>query len=133
MNEIGKQNRCLLLLGSNVEREKNMDAAVKWLRDIFDRICFSERIPTLPVGKTEGVPPYLNQLAIGYTSLGKEEIKASLKQFEKEMGRRSEDKEVGRIIIDIDLLKWNEELLKPKEIEREYVQSCLQSFPSDCS
>lgn len=132
MKETGKQNRCLLLLGSNMNREQNMDVAVIRLHDVFDRICFSERIVSLPVGGNKGVGSYLNQLAIGHTSLEKEAVKTILKQIEKDMGRCPEDKEVGRIIIDIDLLQWNEELLKPEEMQREYVQSCLQSLPSNC-
>lgn len=115
-----------------MNREQNMDVAVIRLHDVFDRICFSERIVSLPVGGNKGVGSYLNQLAIGHTSLEKEAVKTILKQIEKDMGRCPEDKEVGRIIIDIDLLQWNEELLKPEEMQREYVQSCLQSLPSNC-
>lgn len=41
------------------------------------------------------------------------------------MGRKQGDKAKGNIPIDIDLLQWNDQTLKPQDLQRPYVQSAL--------
>lgn len=120
-------NRIILSLGSNQNRERNMDWAVEFLENAFDHIFFSERIETPPCGSLTGSSPFLNQIAITYTSLNIEDLTLCLKTIEKKIGRCPEDKSKGIIPIDIDLLQWNETILKPEDMQRDYIQSCLQS------
>ena len=44
------------------------------------------------------------------------------------MGRLPSHKEEGIIIIDIDLMQWNNEILKPEDFERHYIQPLLREM-----
>ena len=49
------------------------------------------------------------------------QIKDVLKDIECCIGRKPEDKSCGRVPIDIDLLQWNDQILKAEDLTREYV------------
>ncbi|MDF9831028.1 2-amino-4-hydroxy-6-hydroxymethyldihydropteridine diphosphokinase [Parabacteroides sp. PF5-6] len=122
------ENRIVLSFGSNSDKERNMDRAMTLLNRAFDSILFSERLETAPYGSLAGSAPFLNQLALAYTPLAAEEIVARLKTIEKEIGRRPEDKSGGLIPIDIDLLQWNDLILKPEDLKRNYIQILLPTL-----
>lgn len=126
---MAQYNKCLILLGSNEDKEKNIALASELLRNIFDKIVFSET-RSFPSREKKNIPSYLNRIAAGMTSLEKEEVISCLKDIEHRMGRLPEHKKAGKIIIDLDLLKWNSEVLKEEEMQQEYVIACLQAFPS---
>lgn len=121
-------NQVLLSLGSNQECERNIRYAVRLLSEYFERITYSSPVYTDPVGA--GLPgPFLNQVAIAYTAATPAEIRTVLKQIERRLGRTPESKISGHIPIDIDLLQWNDRILKPGDLQREYVRSALLSLP----
>jgi len=123
---MGKVNKLILSLGSNFNSEENIQRAIEQLRVLFDPICFSEPVYTDPIGDYPKDRHFLNQVAVAYTAVDTwEEIMRSLKQIEYSLGRRDTDKVGGLIPIDIDLLKWNEEVLKPADMEREYILSAI--------
>jgi len=126
VNEEG--NRIVLSLGSNQNREQNMDRAVELLIHAFDSILFSERIETKPYGSLTNSSPFYNQVAIAYTPLAIDDLVFYLKSIEKKIGRTPEDKPRGLIPIDIDLIQWNETILKPEDLQREYIQTALQAI-----
>lgn len=105
-----------------------MDRAVELLSQVFDTIRFSERLETEPYGSLTGSASFLNQVAIAYTSLTAEEVLICLKTMEKEIGRVPEDKSRASIPIDIDLLQWNDTLLKPEDLQRDYIQTILHTL-----
>lgn len=120
-------NRIILSLGSNQDREQNMEKAVRLLKNSFSPVTFSEPVETEPNGSLAGCPRFLNQVAIACSPLNIEDLTTHLKQIEKEIGRRPEDKFHGSIPIDIDLLQWNDTILKPDDLKRDYIQSALSS------
>ena len=125
-----QQNKIILSLGSNYHKEENMKRAVVLLQACFASLRFSEAIYTEPIGCPQSKETFLNQVAIGNTTHNFEEVHVALKEFEKQLGRKAEDKQMGRIPIDIDLLQWNEEVLKPMDLKREDVISGLDSLLS---
>lgn len=118
-------NRIILSFGSNRNREQNMKLATELLCNTFADIRFSERIETEPYGNLTGAKPFLNQVAIAHTPLSSEEIICRLKEMEREIGRYPEDKSLGIIPIDIDLLKWNDTIIKAHDLHLEYIKSLL--------
>ena len=72
--------------------------------------------------------PFSNQLALFETSLSAEDIRNILKQIEKENGRLPEDKQQGIVKLDIDLLKYDDSILKPKDMEKDFVQAGLKEL-----
>lgn len=124
-------NRVVLCLGSNLNRESKIEEASVLLRSYFDSICFSEAVYTESVGEESLSSPFLNQVAIAYTRYTPIEIHAALKQMEYVLGRRPEDKLKGLIPIDIDLLQWNEQILKEEDLKRSYIKESLDKLLSE--
>lgn len=120
-------NKVIIGLGSNQDKEKNMAHAVRLLHDHFVSIRFSEAVYTEPVNM-QNPSLFLNQIAVAFTEEEPDEIVRFFKLVEKQLGRMPEDKQKENILIDIDLLQWNDRVLKPQDIQRPYIQSALLMF-----
>jgi 2-amino-4-hydroxy-6-hydroxymethyldihydropteridine diphosphokinase len=59
-----------------------------------------------------------------------EEVIEKIKQTERAVGRSPRDKYLGKVVIDIDLIRYNDELLRPADFQREYVQQLLSDLES---
>ena len=121
-------NVALLSLGTNTNREYNMMLCCLLLSDVYPNLAYSGTSITKPYGKRYKYD-FLNRLAILSTNQSQEEVKSTLKNIEKLIGRTDMDKESGLIKIDIDLVIWNNELLKPEDMKRSYIQDLLPTLP----
>ena len=90
-------------------------------------IRFGREMTTEAIGNTF-LSPFSNQLAQCETMLSPEEVRAVLKQIEKDNGRMPEDKQQGIVKLDIDLLMYDDTILKPDDMNKEFIQQELQSF-----
>jgi 2-amino-4-hydroxy-6-hydroxymethyldihydropteridine diphosphokinase len=99
----------LLSIGSNTFAKTNIDKAKRMLSYLFPGIIFSEPILSEPEDDSF---KYLfrNILASFETDLSQEEIIEKIKQTERAVGRTPKDKYQGKVVIDIDLLKYGEEI-----------------------
>ena len=120
-------NKGLISIGTNENREANLAHCKELLNMAFSDITYSDISVTAPYGATY-INDFLNQLAVIYTNKSKEDITQLLKSFEKEMGRTMEDKKNGVVKIDIDLVCWNKEILKPEDMKRSYIADLLPSI-----
>lgn len=120
-------NKLLISLGSNVDPETNMLLCRNLLNELFDYICFSETSVTTPYGENYK-HNFLNQLAYATTEDARDQISLDLKSIEKKLGRHPEDKNNGIVKIDVDLIKWNDSILKKEEWERDYIALLLPSL-----
>jgi len=120
-------NKLLLSLGSNRSPELNIASACSRLEALFPDIFFSEAVYTSPVD-CPCTEPFLNCLACATTVCTLEEVYAMLKDLEEEAGRTPEGKHQGIVPLDIDILQWNEQILKPADMKRDYVREALRSL-----
>ncbi len=117
----------LLSIGSNTFAKTNIDKAKRMLTRLFPGIVFSQPILTEPDDEKYSFL-FRNVLAKVETELLPEEIIDKIKQTERAVGRSPKDKYLGKVIIDIDLVKYNDEILRPLDYQREYVQQLLPSL-----
>ena len=108
-------------VGSNFDREKNVALAQKRLLEHYPDVAFS------PVMDTEGLGMkrpcrFFNLMARFSTCSSTHEITTVLKKIEQEAGRTSEEKAQEIIRLDLDLLVCDGEVLKPKDLERDFVR-----------
>lgn len=117
----------LLTIGSNTFAKTNIDKAKRMLTFVFPDIIFSEPILTEP---EEEKYSYLfrNILAVVDTEMRPEEVIDKIKQTERAVGRTPRDKYLGKVVIDIDLIKYGDNILRPQDYEREYVQRLLETI-----
>lgn len=118
---------CLLCLGSNIEASIRLAAARSSLLSHFPDILFSEEMVTEAIG-SGFLSPFHNQVASFETSLSAEKVRVILKDIELEQGRLPEDKAYGIVKLDIDLLMVDDCVLKPKDMEREFVKEGMKSL-----
>ena len=104
-----------------------MEAARKALNDHFPNIRFTEEMTTEAIGD-RFLSPFSNQVAKMKTALSIEEIRKILKQIEKENGRLPEDKAHGIVKLDIDLLTFDEVILKPDDMKKDFVITGFSSL-----
>jgi 2-amino-4-hydroxy-6-hydroxymethyldihydropteridine diphosphokinase len=103
--------RVLLMLGSNVDAERQLDAACTALRQRFDVTAVSRPHPSPAAGHT-GAPAYLNQAAVIATDLDQAALKIELRSIEATLGRQRPSPEPRLCPIDIDALGcWGPEFV----------------------
>lgn len=119
------EKEVILLLGSNVNRHKNLIAAMGALQpSLFSGWSCSELLRTSPVG-LDG-PDFMNALVKGKTSLSYDDFLKLTKDIERQLGRRPGDKAKGRVIIDIDILLFDGIRYHEKDWGREYVKRLME-------
>lgn len=94
----------LLILGSNIEPEKNMPLARKRLKAAFKDMLFSDFYETDPIGSA-GTEKFWNAAGIIKTELSREDVSILLKKIESDLGRvRDPDNKFIPRTMDIDIL-----------------------------
>lgn len=121
-------NKVLISIGSNFDSGNNVNCCRLLLDLHFENIFYSQVCETVPYGENYK-HNFLNQLAVFTTEKPLSEVQNILKSIERQIGRTSNDKETGLVKIDVDLVVWNHEILKPKDISRTYVKSLLVTLP----
>ncbi len=103
-------HQACLLLGSNIEPEKNLPRAVDLLRQQVSLLRTSSVWQTPPVGHPG--PDFLNMAVLVTTSLSAKDLKESvLRPLEASLGRvRSADKNAPRTI-DLDIILFDGQLM----------------------
>ena len=95
--------RFLLLLGSNLDRERSLAAAEAALGRRFDVLARSRVYESEAVGDPSG-PPFLNRAVLLRAAMGAEALLEALRGIEASLGRvRGPDRNSPRTI-DVDLL-----------------------------
>ncbi len=98
--------RVLLMLGSNVDAARQLEAACARLRERFELIAESGRHPSPAAGYT-GAPAYLNQAVMIATDLDPKALKLALRAIESQLGRQRPNPDPHLCPIDIDALgRW---------------------------
>ena len=120
---------CLLCLGSNLDGAIRLSAARSALRSHFPDIRFSQELVTEAIG-SGFLSPFHNQVARFETPQDAESIRTLLKSIEQAQGRLPEDKAQGIVKLDIDLLMIDDQVLKPKDMEREFVKQGMEELIS---
>lgn len=104
-------NNVYLLLGSNIDRERNLPEAVRLLAESVELVAVSPVYETAPVGLTEQ-PAFFNAAAHIRTPLSPPQIKqAIIHPIEQTLKRvRQADKNAPRTI-DLDIILFNNAVL----------------------
>lgn len=125
-------HRFVLTLGSNDSTADRVSWACRRLVECLgkDALRFSTPKRSAPISFTLSDAPFTDAVAVGYTALSREELAALLKRLEQEAGRTPEQRQrqPAVIPIDIDLIAWEEEILKPQDLTRPYLHDGLSEL-----
>lgn len=115
------KNKVVLSLGSNShDKDDQMQKCISWLKTFLENVSVSSIYETAALNGVDA--NYLNAVFIGYTDDDYEEIKFITKKYEVSCGRTKESKIKSSIPIDIDVVVWNDDIIKPADFTQEYFQ-----------
>ena len=119
----------LLSIGSNFDAQKNITAAKEQLMRYFADIYFTQPTESEPYGMFyKG--KFVNMLATFGSEYSLDEVIQIMKKIEREMGRLKEDKKLGKVIIDLDIIVSDNVIVRPSDFERTYIQKLLRFLPN---
>ena len=119
------EHEIIISIASNENQEANLAKAREMLRTIVPNLTFTNELWTEPVNTTRK-NMYLNQLCKGMTELGPNLLSEVLKDTERRLGRRHN--EDGIVVIDLDLLQYDEQRFHNKDWERSYVKDLIKEL-----
>ena len=103
-----------------------MKSAEQELEKISSGIHWGNAVETA-AEDTASSGSYLNRAALMNTTLSKEKLIEEFKKIESRHGRTATGKQQGIVPLDIDLLTYDDEIVKPADLKKSYVQQALQS------
>lgn len=115
------------MLGSNMNKEKNMELVKIKLADYFEIIDQSKIIESEPVGE-KYKHNFLNQAIKILSDDTAEQTAIHFKHIETEMGRSAATSKKGDVPIDIDLIFWNKELKRDDYTKYDFVKLCVDEI-----
>ncbi len=120
-------NTAIVMLGSNMDKEKNMELVKIKLADYFEIIDQSKIIESEPVGE-KYKHNFLNQAIKILSDDSAEQTAIHFKHIETEMGRSASTSKKGEVPIDIDLIFWNKELKRDDYTKYDFVKICVDEI-----
>lgn len=121
-------NHVVISIGSNICADINISAAKDLLKEEFPKILFSTPIENDPIDFPYPSGRFTNQTAHFYTSNNLEEVCQKLKLIEAQLGRTHTKPFDGKVVIDLDLIIWNNIILKNVDYSRPYIQRGLEEL-----
>lgn len=119
----------VISIGSNCgDRINQVSAGIDWLKRILHMISVSS------IYNTEdchgGNREYLNAVVAGLTDISPTELDQLCKRYELDHGRTPEARAQGDVPVDIDVVKYDNEILRPKDYRQRFFQKGYQElFP----
>lgn len=109
-------NNTYLLLGSNIgNSQQQLSAAIKQIDKKIGKVIRRSKLYVTAAWGNTNQPDFLNQVVQVQTNLSAKEALESILQIEEKMGRVRTVKNAPRII-DIDILFFNREIIREKEL-----------------
>ena len=102
--------KTIIALGSNSNQEENISKAQILLKQRFEGVKFSDTQWTEPIGIKSD--KFLNCIGTFDTKLSLNQVIQCLKETEQTMGDSHENHQIGKVLIDIDLAQYGEEIVK---------------------
>lgn len=116
----------LLSLGANTtDKREAITNAIKAIGQIAS-ITAQTPIYETPAEGSIVAQPYANALLLISTSSEYATLRETFKTWERNAGRTPQSKLQGIVPLDIDIIKWNDTLLKERDMEFEYMKKGLQ-------
>ena len=113
------KHRFIICLGSNTANSAELIAGA--CTEIAALVTDFIKSDTYSMPSFTGVgDAYNNCVIAGSTDHSFSDFTAYTKQLERNAGRTEQSKEAGIMPLDVDIMIWDDEVIRPKEIDRPY-------------
>lgn len=111
----------ILSVGSNSgDRRSQVESGIGWLKDLLLNARVSSIYST---GDCHGGPrDYYNAVVKGMTPIDINSFELLCKEYELCHGRTPEARRVGDVPIDIDIVVYDNEIIRPNDFRRDFFQ-----------
>ena len=114
-------NTIVISIGSNSrDRQWQVEHAIEWLNKHLSSTKTSSIYNSEADNHRD--PDYLNAVMAGECKLDFEKISKKVKEYETVCGRTPASKLTGNIPMDLDIMIWNGEIVRPIDFEKAYFQ-----------
>lgn len=117
-------HECIIGIGSNIDPEQNIAAALFYLRQDHRLVNVSTLTKTSPIGIPDQ-PDFLNGAARVMTVMEKFEFERYLKNVEDRLMRDRSAPKFGPRTIDLDIVLWDGEIIDSDYYHREFLRSAV--------
>lgn len=115
-------------VGTNVNHQSNIAKAREILDSSFADCRFSRVMLTLPIGMDKTNVRFANMLVVFNSTLDTEEIVSKLKQIERQCGDTRLARSQGEVVMDIDLLRYDDQRFHQSDWQRHYVKTLMEEM-----
>ena len=126
-----KLHRFVLTLGSNSQPQEHLAFVRGELERLhLERLTFSPARESAPVCFGLSDAPFTDIVSVGETHLEQEDFARLLKELECRAGRTPDQRRSfpAEIPVDIDLIVWDRQVLKPQDLSRPYLIQGLEDL-----
>jgi len=120
-------HECIIGIGSNIDPEQNIAAALFFLRQDQDLISVSSLVKTSPIGIPDQ-PDFLNGAARVYTSMELAEFRGYVKNVEDQLRRDRTAPKFGPRTIDLDIVKWDDQIIDQDYYNRDFLRAAVDEI-----
>jgi 2-amino-4-hydroxy-6-hydroxymethyldihydropteridine diphosphokinase len=127
MNTTTAINECIIGIGSNIEPEHSIQAALMILQQETDVRGVSKWVKTTPIG-IRNQNDFINGAIKIHTTLSQESFRRYLKNLEDKLGRDRSLPRFGPRIIDLDIVVWNDDIVDDDYYTRDFVRNAVNEL-----
>lgn len=120
-------HECIIGIGSNIDPEQNIAAALFFLRQEQQLIAVSKLTQTKPIGILDQ-PDFLNGAAKVAVDMEMTEFQGYLKGLEDRLKRDRTAPKYGPRTIDLDLVIWDGEIVDPDYFNRDFLKNAVDEI-----
>lgn len=116
----GDGHKAIICLGSNVNAEWHVNEAKRRLAERYVELRSTRNVRTAPIGMKSGF--FTNCMVCLCVDESLEALLLFTKQLERELGRSHDESRRGVVIIDVDVLQFDDCRLHINDWGRQYVK-----------
>jgi 2-amino-4-hydroxy-6-hydroxymethyldihydropteridine diphosphokinase len=124
------KNQVVIAFGSNIQPEKNIEAAKSRIEQFHRILKVSSVKKTPPLGDIPQ-PDYSNGAFLIETALSQKDLKTWLKSLEDKLGRDRTAPKFGPRTMDLDIVVFNGKIVDPDFFEREFLREIVRELLPD--
>ncbi|OIP85076.1 MAG: hypothetical protein AUK44_00595 [Porphyromonadaceae bacterium CG2_30_38_12] len=120
-------NTAIVMLGSNYNKEDNIEIAKAKLNEYFEILRESSLMHTEPIGQKYKTK-FLNQAVQLFSDESARDTIRHFKNIENDLGRSAQTNIAGVVPIDIDLIFWNGKQKRSDYDKYDFVKQCVDEI-----
>jgi len=122
-----KKHECIIGIGSNIDPEQNIAAALFFLRQEQEFVSVSSLVKTFPIGIPDQ-PDFLNGAVKILTTMEIADFNSYLKGIENRLKRDRTAPKYGPRTIDLDIVIWEDEIIDPDYHSRDFLKTAVDEI-----